>query len=1203
MYLVSYIAGAMINKELQWWLAFISAKIQCIIDLIAMPKNIEDMRTKFENELEYAKGSIRELSQSSSCKENNSSVIKNFNLNKDKVKLGDTSFPDIKWGDGDDPYQTDTTITTGEFNITTKNVTFETNDWKNRTIPTTVMNCEYDHSVIVDWTPSSPIWSIFMNININPEQFNSSDEIDVTTSTTNENDIIQSSYKDLLWKLLTSAQTIKNFDYRIETENGVVNLNSDFVTLDESNLTLMYGGAYYPSDKINKLWFSNAYSTEMVLVFSRTFEEDLKSVYSIYTDQIKSNINDILNPDTSDGDLFSSSNSKICSPTNLTISKWEPLYSTWSLSILTYQELLNMNLSSVTNILFKGKIEGTAAKMGDRVWVEVNFIKYETTLLDDLTFVIDLPTPAITQVSGAQIIVHLVIDGVEINSLDSNDLGILFYYPSKDFAGELTKMDLVEADKYSTDILTCGEVLNMYPNVQEVTITGRIEGYGIDIGTEIYTLLGGTKYSSIVLGDYSYKIKVPLETLVLNKKELVVIYTSAYINGVGTLIDNSMELESVSILSMSKDFQGNLEKYIFTPTPNLIKSNIPFLLTLKNGSGTEFKLIVFIDICLPNNIMNTSYDRAIDGVYLNGRYDYFEFDSIPNNKSKVYYPSQIIKKLKGYLVKIGMISSTTPGVDLGTTLPTGVVESGDNEDNVIASDLNKDDFPTNLNGDVLNNLPDGPLKNKIIADLNKASKITELLKDTELIIGNLTDGIEGKINGSIGLDSLDSSTNDVVKNLTAPFKNQKLGIPILVLNEEKDIVLTIHQKKLKLININNGLLNSELKLETGEIQLNPGENLFIEFSTNGFEYTIGWTNDRKMSERVSIVSTVPFDLKPTYVGSLYRSNSPVALLCGKLNDLVITTKNNDPSDWYNYSNTYRPSGTIGYYDFSLFDGYHVFSLPPKFNTYFADEIDTFKNKLYESNNTSQAEIDKYIQLGNYSALKDKTITVVGERPISVGGDFSWKNNVYYKNVSFGYLENFFCRDNLKGKPFTISCWLREKNPETYNKTRWDKMYIFSDTNNGNFIWMEDSKIHFKFKNQVEFDQPLTTLFKKNIFSTENDYVEKWFHHVFRYDINNAMMYYSIECIDQERNFDPNYNLSILEKKEIDFSIKFVNGVGRMVDFSLVSMLARYDMERLKYVDRYSGEIAALAIWNTFLTNKEVDDVYLYQKRIIQNEVI
>ena len=77
---------------------------------------------------------------------------------------------------------------------------------------------------------------------------------------------------------------------------------------------------------------------------------------------------------------------------------------------------------------------------------------------------------------------------------------------------------------------------------------------------------------------------------------------------------------------------------------------------------------------------------------------------------------------------------------------------------------------------------------------------------------------------------------------------------------------------------------------------------------------------------------------------------------------------------------------------------------------------------------------------------------------------------------------------------------------------------------------------------------------------------------------------------------------VLEKKEVLINLKNIEGRGRILDFSLVSMLARYDVKKLKYVDQFPGEIAALAIWNEFKSNEYLNEIRDYQKIIIQNEM-
>ena len=325
-------------------------------------------------------------------------------------------------------------------------------------------------------------------------------------------------------------------------------------------------------------------------------------------------------------------------------------------------------------------------------------------------------------------------------------------------------------------------------------------------------------------------------------------------------------------------------------------------------------------------------------------------------------------------------------------------------------------------------------------------------------------------------------------------------------------------------------------------------------------------------------------------------------MCGKLNDLIISEDTVPMEEWWTNTNTYRPDGTIGYYDFTLFDGYHVYSLPPNFRVTTIEKLATVKGILYETEKYTQAEINSMIQNGKYNDLLKTQVTVVGERPISVGGDFIWKNKTYYKNVTFGYLDNFFCRDNLLGKPFTISFWLKQKDAASYGREEPQKKYIFSDINNGNFIWYEDEILYIKLFGNTLRSEPVTMLFKKDVMAAKPEFVEKWYHHTFRYDRINAKVYYTIECINQNRNFDINYSEFVLEKKEVLINLKNIEGRGKVLDFSLVSMLARYDVKKLKYVDQFPGEIAALAIWNEFKSNEYLNEIRDYQKIIIQNEM-
>lgn len=647
-------------------------------------------------------------------------------------------------------------------------------------------------------------------------------------------------------------------------------------------------------------------------------------------------------------------------------------------------------------------------------------------------------------------------------------------------------------------------------------------------------------------------------------------------------IEDSDGIKTWSFTPKSYDIVINGEH----TTEYFIGNNTPFKLVMVNGAGTKFTVVLLIDICVPTNVIKTNYSKDVDGIFLNGRYDYIEFDSIPNTSVYRIDDKQIIAKLKSYLQNIGAISGSTVGVNYGVDAST--------IENVVSSTLTNDVYSNGFdtNQDISN-------ATKVVGNLPNSIKTS--ISKFDVIYNNLIDAVdsvktlETEVNNAIVPDV---NTPDVSNLLVKP--DSKIGIPLAVLNEEQNIILTIHEKRLKLININNNY-SLNVPLMTGEIDYLAGEQLFIEFSTTGFTHTISWTNERKVSGTATIMSTNSISLKPTQLGSVWKDGVCLALMCGQLLDIIFTESSKTKDDWLNNTNTYRPNGTIGYYDFSVFDGYNVYAIPEFFKVTQLGKLATTKGILYESKEFTREEILIKIQNNDLNSILQNDVVIVGEKPITVGGDFIWKNNVYYKNVTFGYLDNFFCRNNLSESSFTISCWLRMKDSITNGREDYIKKYIFSDTHNGNFIWLEKGMLNIQLFGQALIQEPVHLLFKDDINATNPVYVEKWFHHVFSYDKANAMVYYTIEAIDQKRNFDINYDALILNKTTISIPLR-LSSIGKKIKFSLVTMLGRYDVKTLKYTDFFDAEITALAIWNEYKDTNFIKSIFDYQRRIIINEM-
>ena len=998
-FIIKFLTQATVNKELQWWIKFITEKIKCILDILKLKEDLDWMEDQFNKEMTAAKGSIRKAPESvSNCSDNIVSVIDELNLYEDKAKVQPSDIPWVptEYPEIDDPIDVNPTVDL-PFNLETIDVTFEPSEWKNRTIPTAILDCSKNHHMLVDWKPSGASWAAYLNIKLDYDKFINAPDIELKGNLEKtEKDIINEAYMDILYKLLAGALTQTNFEFKIKYNTIYIERNTSVCPLDGcsiSNTLLKIGISTYELINIDELYFK--FEDKWVKVFDRNSVTNYDTFLTTTITNMKKSLEELqkINPDFENE---SNTSSKVCSSTSLRISLFEPLYNDPTLNI----------------------------------------------------------------------------------------------YP-----GEMLKITAPN-----------GEVSFSYTPKTTTNVNGEVSTY--------------------------------------------------------------------------------------------IHRNTPFKLTMVNGAGNEYTVIALIDVCPPNKVVSTGYDVDVDGVFEFNRYDYIEFGAIPNNVVWYKTEKELLKLLRGYLEEVGAISTMTPGT-LGANIKSKNIL--DTIDNTISEPKYAGDFDASgdistLANETIANLPDGEMKSTILkykALVDMYSKTLEDVESTVNIVENyslLNTDLKAKAELSSGI-------------------NARLGIPLMTLNEENNIILTIHEKRLKVINLNSNIKISSV-LETDIIDYEKGENLFVEFSTNGFTHTISWINERKVKSSATMMAMNSIELYPTQIGSYYKNGVKVALMCGKVEDIIFTNTNKEPEKWMNNSNTYRPNGTIGYYDFSMFDGYHVYAVPEFFKVVVLNDLATAKGILYESNTLSRQEIAQKIQDNNLNDLLATKVTIVGEKPIVVGGDFIWKNNVYYKNVSFGYLDNFFCRDNLSGASFTISFWLKMKDSITNGREDFQKKYIFSDTHNGNFIWYEEGELFLQFKDQLLYRVPVTLLFKKDMYNiNSNDFVEKWFHHVFRYDSIKAKVYYSIECIDQKRNFDTHYDQFILDKTTVEIDLLPTKNKSRDLKFSLVTMLARYDVKKLDYTDYFHAEIAALAIWGRgnngtegFKDNNYMKSVYDYQRKIIISEM-
>lgn len=567
----------------------------------------------------------------------------------------------------------------------------------------------------------------------------------------------------------------------------------------------------------------------------------------------------------------------------------------------------------------------------------------------------------------------------------------------------------------------------------------------------------------------------------------------------------------------------------------IVRPNVPILIELSNSGGNLFHFVLLLDFCNPNELQTTQYSKETDGLILNDKYPILDYVAIPNNATYTMTKSQIIGFAQEMLDNEGFINIKS---GLGSSAP---VNEG----------VTNDEYKKSLGN------------KSYLGELNKIDTLIDSINDIisiELVVPEM----------DINLTLPVEESKEILDN-----KKDSFSLPLIVLNEDKNIILTIRENKLVVTNLNNSItgLNFELDIE-------PSSDFGVGFINNGVNYEIYYHDYiNKSVKSLKTMSLTNIELKPTNIGSFYKFGSHK--ICGRINAINVFNGSVDvtPEDIFVHDHEYRPLGYIGYYDFSVFDGQRVYSIPEKLQV--VDFVD------------SQNVIG--IKVGD----GDNKVKIIGNKPITCYGNYQWEENNYYKSVSYACLENFFCRDNLLGKPFTLNFWLR-KLPEDKFHVESDNQYILSDTNNGNFIWWnkQEKTINIKLQGHDVTSRKFDFTHYTNLNLDKPD-LNYWFFNTVQYDVINSKFIYSVKFItDDVSELDPNYNLVSMPELNFEINLKYRDGFGKSINFSLVTMLARFAREDY-HTDFFFSEVFAICILNKVQSDEERLEMFNYQKEIIE----
>ncbi len=398
-----------------------------------------------------------------------------------------------------------------------------------------------------------------------------------------------------------------------------------------------------------------------------------------------------------------------------------------------------------------------------------------------------------------------------------------------------------------------------------------------------------------------------------------------------------------------------------------------------------------------------------------------------------------------------------------------------------------------------------------------ASKIKSIIQNIDLSNNKLTSDITSAL---VDIPSY-TTTNSTTKNKISSFKT---SIPLLVLNTEYDVVVQIVNKKIYFQFKTNSLLNSDPYII--DCELIPGEQYAFSFKSNNLLFDLSLITPDKKKYSVNGINTSGAVLLPSVVGG---NTTGTSSFCGKIIDIILSKTGNYTDDYYVKSMmSYVPRTAGILFDFKVSNGNKVFNTITQAGSTFVKN----NNMLVSQDSVTAQSMQKATFYGNI------------------------KSNAYYQ-VLDGMMDNFFCKENLVGKNFTISFWLWNKG------NLLGRHMIISDDINHNYIYWDNTNSRLVV----------------SIGDTE-DYIyftfDKW-------------------CLIQLSHnlFTNKYVLSV------NLGVKKTKIIIDPIQFHFMSLLAEYDYNSKQYINKFDGLIGAVTIYNYAINDSEYNTLYNEQRFLMR----
>jgi hypothetical protein len=360
------------------------------------------------------------------------------------------------------------------------------------------------------------------------------------------------------------------------------------------------------------------------------------------------------------------------------------------------------------------------------------------------------------------------------------------------------------------------------------------------------------------------------------------------------------------------------------------------------------------------------------------------------------------------------------------------------------------------------------------------------------------------------------------------------SIPFLVLNKELGILIQIVNRKMYLQFPSDSFHISEPTII--DYQLIPGEVYMFVFNTNGLTYKMSIITADKEVYTTTGMNTSLTPIQPSVIGG--NENGTATMCGGTILDIIISKNGNNTVDYYNRSLMgYIPRLSQILFDFSLFQGSRVYNTITSIAGGFATKVPRAGSLSNEYGYGAATELAK-----QQSDFYGKIIT-----------------NQFYQILD-GYMDNFFCKDNLGNKDFTISLWL-------YNvKCRNNNHSIISDDIGKNYIYYDADA------GAIIINFAGTSIRRIPII------LKEWTNITFKHDKYMKTFYLIVQDIKGAR-----YNIEWVSSNK----------------FSLMSLFAEYNYSTKKYYRNFLGYLSTVSIFMSCIDERTYKDLYRNQKLLVQ----